>query len=204
MTAFGRAPARQTNKIISKANSFKPLKKHYVYHTDCCIKSFLLPHGCFFISSDVFFYFSSEASKCLRIRADGKPLTLPTEMPGVTFTVDDQCRQQYGNRAKHCHKYKVFPLPPPKEKLLLFICLVPMTVCAAGEKVVSIRKRVVRRGSAVYSSHCRTPFIVSIAQPRVQARTSSAPVYLSPKCKLGYFKLQLITAMRGNNIIGNT
>jgi len=58
-------------------------------------------------------FLNSKASKCLRTQADGKPLELPTEMPGVTFTVDDQCRQQYGNRARHCHKYKVFPSPPP-------------------------------------------------------------------------------------------
>ncbi|XP_078378045.1 A disintegrin and metalloproteinase with thrombospondin motifs 19-like [Oculina patagonica] len=51
-------------------------------------------------------FLNSKASKCLRNHAEEKPLELPAEMPGVTFTVDDQCRQQYGNRARHCHKYK--------------------------------------------------------------------------------------------------
>ena len=53
---------------------------------------------------------SSKGSNCLRNHAIGKPLELPTELPGVAFTVDDQCKQQYGNRARHCHKYKVLPL----------------------------------------------------------------------------------------------
>ena len=60
---------------------------------------------------------SSKSSKCLRNHAKGKPLELPTEMPGVTFTVDDQCRQQYGNRARHCHKYKVHASPSYPRKV---------------------------------------------------------------------------------------
>ncbi|XP_022778357.1 A disintegrin and metalloproteinase with thrombospondin motifs 19-like [Stylophora pistillata] len=52
-------------------------------------------------------FLNSKASKCLRNHAKEKPLELPTELPGVAFTVDEQCKQQYGNRARHCHKYKI-------------------------------------------------------------------------------------------------
>ena len=34
-------------------------------------------------------------------------MLLPTQYPGVAFTADEQCKQQYGNRAGHCNKYKV-------------------------------------------------------------------------------------------------
>lgn len=51
-------------------------------------------------------FLNSQASKCLRNHAKKKPLQLPTEVPGVAFTVDEQCKQQYGNRARHCQKYK--------------------------------------------------------------------------------------------------
>ncbi|CAH3196092.1 unnamed protein product, partial [Porites evermanni] len=51
-------------------------------------------------------FLNSKASKCLRHRANRSPLFLPTHYPGVAFTADEQCKQQYGNRAGHCRKYK--------------------------------------------------------------------------------------------------
>jgi len=52
-------------------------------------------------------FLNSKASTCLRNNANRSPLQLPTQLPGDAFTVDEQCKQQYGNRARHCHKYKV-------------------------------------------------------------------------------------------------
>ena len=54
-----------------------------------------------------FFSFSSKGSNCLRHRANRSSLLLPTQYPGVAFTADEQCKQQYGKRAGHCRKYKV-------------------------------------------------------------------------------------------------
>ena len=160
MTAFGKAstrqkkerneskkkePSEQTNTTVKQRvsrhrNTIASIIRiaalsHSSYHRDVI---YLTYRG---------FFLSSKASKCLRIHADGKPLELPTEMPGVTFNVDDQCRQQYGNRARHCPKYKVFPplphlpSPPPGEDFLLFISLVSMTVCTIGENADRIRTK---------------------------------------------------------------
>ncbi|XP_020914481.1 A disintegrin and metalloproteinase with thrombospondin motifs 19 [Exaiptasia diaphana] len=51
-------------------------------------------------------FLKSKESKCLRHRVTNKKLDLPGDLPGVRYSADDQCRLQYGNRARHCSKYK--------------------------------------------------------------------------------------------------
>ncbi|EDO42270.1 predicted protein [Nematostella vectensis] len=49
-------------------------------------------------------FLRSKDSSCLYRHALEKPIALPTDLAGVTYSADDQCRLQYGNRAKHCDK----------------------------------------------------------------------------------------------------
>ncbi|XP_031561607.1 A disintegrin and metalloproteinase with thrombospondin motifs 7-like isoform X2 [Actinia tenebrosa] len=51
-------------------------------------------------------FLKSEDSKCLRRHSKSKKIALPPDLPGVRYSADDQCRLQYGNRARHCLKFK--------------------------------------------------------------------------------------------------
>ncbi|CAB4017112.1 A disintegrin and metallo ase with thrombospondin motifs 17-like, partial [Paramuricea clavata] len=51
-------------------------------------------------------YLRTSDSWCLKETQGETSIPLPTTLPGVTFSADDQCKHQYGNLARQCKRYK--------------------------------------------------------------------------------------------------
>ena len=73
-----------------------------------------------FLNKTTAFLFRTSDSWCLKEKQSETTIPLPTSLPGVTFSADDQCKHQYGNLARQCKRYKVSEISMQKHEAKLW------------------------------------------------------------------------------------